>query len=511
MLVYFDPVEKGARTKLYDVNRKRKIHFAGKDFIGDGADPFVRKMEEDEIPKENLPRAMAGGMSSQTAAESLKAFINFAIDKFEARKYILFLVGHGQVVGNDAFLPDDDPISSIKLAELSKILEKFPRNDEPSLQLLFLHSCSMSSIEVAYELKGQAKYMIATQGNTFVNSCPFRQFFKKTLNQVSKVKNPARVRGGNGPNAPAELDVQKLVEKLYFLCMHNSTDFVDAGYSADLVLCNLDPEKLVELRKAIEGLVGQLTKHLGSDPSLVKDLILLAHLESQSFYSENYTDLYDFCACLAQRCENAKTGDEALATDLEKIAKACENITGLLSIVSDPDRSKRFDSVIVHADNFGSQYQYARGFSIYFPWSEPRDTNPTRVESQDALTKSLISSGNAFTNYQTYLFNEEAKAATGDSWAAFLKAYFDATLRAPRLAPSDKNNNLINFGLLNTVETSFMLALREKKRTPELKRTPEEGAPCLCPSIKNYPDFSITVDALEAFRDTSDVEEEEEF
>src|SRR6266496_1827640 len=64
VLLYFDPMEKGVPTQLYDVNRKRKDLFRKRreqnprqplDMIGDGRDPFVRNMKEDLIDASKLP------------------------------------------------------------------------------------------------------------------------------------------------------------------------------------------------------------------------------------------------------------------------------------------------------------------------------------------------------------------------------------------------------------------------------------------------------------------------
>ncbi len=56
-----------------------------------------------------------------------------------------------------------------------------------------------------------------------------------------------------------------------------------------------------------------------NDPTAT-DLIRLAHLESQSYWQENYTDLFDFCSCLWARC-TAATGIQV------DIRKACEGVT----------------------------------------------------------------------------------------------------------------------------------------------------------------------------------------
>src|SRR5436853_1718441 len=84
VLVYFDPSETGAPTRLYNVNQKRKEESKKKTHIGDGKDPFVRSMDEDKIDLTKVtttPRSMLEAMKqglndpdSITAEKSLENF-----------------------------------------------------------------------------------------------------------------------------------------------------------------------------------------------------------------------------------------------------------------------------------------------------------------------------------------------------------------------------------------------------------------------------------------------------
>ena len=319
VLVYFDPMEKGCPTKIYNVNSKRKAYALSqwkknkdypKSLIGDGNDSYIRKMDGDEVNPKNFSTAMGKAMAYpyQTGAhEMLGHFVDYALKNHKARNYMLFLVGHGLIVGRDMFLPDDDPVSAITLEELEGIMKKFKQPKKTPLQLLSLHSCSMSSLEVAYQLRGTANYVIAHQGPAFANSWPYRQLLKKILNTIEREKR----QGGGGARGDEkqqeqsvmnkQIDVETLVENLYYHCLHNATDFLSAGYSADLALCSLQEDKLLRIKEPLQHLVRKLKENL-YESSPIMDLILLAHWESQSFYEENYTDLYDFCLCLSKKC-----------------------------------------------------------------------------------------------------------------------------------------------------------------------------------------------------------------
>jgi len=492
VLCLYDPMEKDAPTQLLDVNFKRRK--AKGTFIGDGADPYVRNMTEDEVDPAEFTPAMhvtVDPSATVTAFESLRSFIEFALQKRPARNYMLILLGHGMIVGNDTFLPDGDTDSAITLKQLKKLCEMFSRDNKTSLRLLGLHSCSMSSIEVAYELKGKADYMLATQGTMFVNGWPYRQLLKKTFNQVK--------------DAPVDYD--ELIGKLYYLCLYNFTDFMTAGYSCDIALCSLYPENFERLKKPLQDLVTVLKKGLTPGVSIVKDLILLAHWDAQSFWSENYTDLWDFCACLAKRCNDAKTGPEIIAL--------CKAVQDALA----PENKRGNPGGIVrYADNFGTEYQFARGLSIYFPWCKPLDDRRATVNSEldfNEATQRQASRRTILKNYEEYDFTSEF----GDksSWLSFLRTYWDDTRRVPRYEPRDAFYNTIKRDLdlsedaaehvYKTAERTFNNGVL--KRTPELKKTPDVGTDCTCPTIKNYPtrrdsdrnvrQFSITPGALGAF------------
>lgn len=532
VIVYFDPMAKGIPTRVYDVNRKRKDSFKRRfpndpelqDRIGDGRDSFVRKFREDQIPNDKLTRAMIGtSAGADDAATSLTNFVKFGIEKFKAEKYILFLVGHGMIIGNDAFLPDEDPVSAITLKDLKLVLENFTSNGTTSLSLLYLHSCSMSSLEVVYQLRGQADYMIATQGPTFVNSVPFRQILKKMLNQVKEVKDNARKKAGvarqnveqavNG----ARVDMNELVRKVFYHSMHNNTDFISVGYSADLVLCDLNREKAERMKKPLQDLVGRLKEHLTPRVSLIKDLILLSHWESQSFYSENYTDLHDFCDCLARRCSDQMlvfADNEPVKAELEKLANECDAVKS--AIIGESE-----GGLVIREENHGTRHPFARGLSVYFPWCEPLEDQRANVklrkkQRQTPPTNDPPEEGNIMSNYNKYDFNEDLKP---HSWGSFLETYFSKTKREEEPTADLFDAKAANMPAFTAIEKAFHEGVSLFKRTPELKRTPEvgsrtpeEGVDCDCPSIKNYPtdpkrntrQFTITRGAFKAFNDDSD-------
>ena len=275
---------------------------------------------------------------------------------YRAKHYAIVLVGHGMVVGNDAFLPDNSPETAITLKQLGEILQDFKRDVDRLylggvVELIGFHSCSMSAVEVVYELKGAARFLMATQGISFVGSWPYRQLMKKILYVIDETKDQ---KDG--------LDVDRSIMSVQRLVLHNSTDFMFSGISADLCLCSLNPEKVYDLSQPLRNLSKALKAGLKS--KRVLELIKLAHLEAQSYWHETYTDLFDFCRCLERKCKPSDPKDPIDPID-KAILVACELVIEKLK------ESNRPDGLIIGSDYFGPLFQYSHGLSVYFPWAAP--------------------------------------------------------------------------------------------------------------------------------------------
>jgi hypothetical protein len=485
VIAQFDPNTVGAPTHIFDVNHIAKLKKPNVAKIGfEANDPFVRNMIEDklwrdqksrdDIPirdkiKKNLPKydppippsdrdpktaAAAGVPPEPSPRDSLDSFLNFCCDNYPARNYILFILGHGLVVGNDIFLLDEHAKEkSLSLKGLGEVLVSFKeqiRRYGAQFQLVGFHSCSVSSIEVAYELQGTANYMLASQSPAFVGSWPYRQILIRMFNDL--------VTEG------ADIDVKKMLVRIFYYCLYNSLDFLLAGYSFDLCLCDLN--RVSDLNGSLQELSRALTAGLADQ--LAKDVILLSHWKSQSYWQETYTDLYDFCLCLSKRCESASNPEGGMPETLQAIYTACGNVMQQLAQGVEGDD----DKLIVRAEFAGPAYQYSHGFSIFFPWSEP---------SEDS---------NIMTQYQGYKFT----GALQPSWHSFLKEYFKETMRESRKSETPPARMLTGREKEEAELNEDMASLIYNGEgtlsgTSALKVTPIEGTggECNCGSIKNYP------------------------
>jgi hypothetical protein len=464
VLAHFDPHERGMPSMIFEINRMER---AGKkkSKIGDNKNPTIRDLAGDQVKPEIVEDECRSRSSSEfddlPADQALTQFLAFCRENYPAEHYMLFLVGHGMIVGRDAFLPDDNPNSGISLVELGSILRDFSeeiREDKEYLELVAMHSCSMSAVEVAYQLKGTAKYMIASEGLSFVGAWPYRQMLQKIFCAIDY----------------GSMNVQDLMKVIHEACLHNGADFIFAGYSSDLCLISLEEKRV----KALNGPIERLTKALqeGLKTERGEDLIKLAHLKSQSFFQEVYTDLYDFCKCLREKCGESKT------RVLAEMSLACKDVIDMLMSESDGPT----DGPIVQADFAGPDCQYSYGLSIYFPWARP---------VEDA-------SEHVIKNYRNYAFVTEL---AGASWLQFLTAYFKTTMRDPlplKDALNDEETKTWNFAAAaykpfgsSGGPTAFTSGALTGKDSPA-----DAGGDFSFSVIKNYPrEFAISKRALKVF------------
>lgn len=490
--------------------------------------------------------------SEPVPREGLSRFIHFALSHHKhAKKHMLILFGHGSAVAGNTFLADNTPPSFLRLKELREVLARhfdarqrpWKEGDEdtaddllteeekkgrPPLDILACDNCMMNGIESAYELRRRVKYMIGSQGLVLALGWPFR----KVLEEVLKNRNA---------------HPKVVAERILRVCARNLLDFSLMDRSSEQSLCDLttlreEPNLTTavrELSRVLQYTLAPDYKTMKVDP-IIRDMVRVARLEAQSYWSETFVDLYDFCLLLLERCNDFKTMEVNLprrlsTSETPRKAKrsradkeAPDSVVGL-------DIIDRFE-VIANACNevlealksgrkfvlcsyyIGPDSQYSNGVSIYFPWTLPEDPiifeqeddtgsgggyglswraverargrierrvqdelrNPSR-RSDPPSDYNLIT---AFDEYKTYEF----AMPTGGDWAAFLTIFFKATLRNVRRFDVKYNK---------TDRKDVFLEEERLRERPFFNPSPvdlqksssdvDSETDCSCPTIKNYP------------------------
>jgi hypothetical protein len=615
VIAQFDPHGANLPVHIFEVNGIEKLEHENKANIGfEPGDSYVRNLVVDklwdsrgkerirnEMKKRKLsytgPVPFPGMMEEDEPKESLTRFLEFCHKRFPARHYMLFLLGHGQVVGGNVFLFDEHGKrtktgiagpGSLQLKELGEVLTNFKKRISrvAEFELVAFHCCSMSSVEVAYELKDTANYMLAAQGPMYVGSLPYRQILIRLFNDLGRspfseddLKHNKMIDNllqgetcetfdfmraqfnGNGmrqdlknhvvgqvprdalvakmadkfsevlakeklydelPKSPAlrklikeykpqatngdylkwvnrqlllsglgaeaktaysKINIKRLLISIFDYCVFNNYDFQLAGYSSDLTLCDL--RKVGMLKVRIRNLVKALTSSLkaasaANDPRIA-DLLVLAHWQAQSFYEEKYTDLYDFCFCLKERCQRV-SGE--LPRHTTALIKAADDVMEALRRVPKEGEGQVDDRLIVRSEPSGPAYQYAHGFSIYFPWSEPINDNTWDHQ------------------YSKFKFNYAT------AWRSFLESYFEKTRRLPQEDEGDQRDPCelpkglpesllflfedMNTGKFYDYDGQLKIGSKDPLGGGKSGSLDPVGSDCECGSIKNYPRVSHT-------------------
>lgn len=512
VVAYFDPQTAGTPTHVFDINAIDKRENQKPRIGFNPNDPFVRNLMLDKVwgnekgrdgktkisesiqqllvkPRPNSRRqepvsGLPGDSDTGGPTASLKKFLKFCASEYKADHYMLFILGHGLVVGDDVFLFDEHAQKhSVTLKELATVLRTFKDRQikGSKFELVSFHACSMSSLEVAYELQGTANYMLASQSPAFVGSWPYTQILIRLFNDLKRGK------------ASTEENIDVMLRKIFFYVLKNSTDFMLAGYSFHLCLSDL--RKVEKIKVPLNTLVAELTQ--GMHDPIVTNLILLAHWKSQSYFAENYTDLYDFCACLEDYCRDSiDLVKDSTASALQNLQYACRGVQDALEKKSARDYP---DNPVILSEFAGPDSQFSHGFSIFFPWSRPTsDRTIMKEKEKDGKTE-----------YERYKFQE-----TG--WFDFLKQYWsrdNGTMRSSHKDEVEKNKARRAGGAIKKIKPLTGKARLRANKANLLedmaslmfnadgllnnqgalnggsgKTTPPDptGDECTCGSIKNY-------------------------
>jgi hypothetical protein len=550
VLAYYDPNTRNTPSHIFEVNLVNRLKAGNRPRIGfEANDPFIRNLvldklwstePEDMQARERIqqslnPKRRDGRprhkfieydpptpppefSSEQPPAKSLAGFLDFCWTEYPAQHYMLLILGHGLVVGNDIFLLDENtrgtgtgsPANAnpptgakpndatqapatqglgqvpedhaLSLKTLGDILREFTtKKIGKKLDLIGFHSCSMSGLEVAYEIQDSAHYMLASQGPAFVGSWPYKQMLIRVFNDLGGAPARGATRGRKAVS-DGEDGLKGMFKRIFSYCAFNSFDFQLAGYSFDVALCDLskleDPKAEKDITARLKALTAALTDGLADD--FVKGLILLAHWDAQSFWLEQYIDLYDFCRCLNARFDlykNVTSPPPVVST----IRDACDDMIAAL----EAGKGRRDDRLIVRSSFVGPAYQYSHGLSVYFPWAVPDD-------------------GSFLNRYKGYKFahgTADGKVGEEDhtGWFSFLDQYFKATIRATRseeegiakgLKGAAPDKGPLDASLLELLQGIANSAFSGDGQLGKKGPDDPTGDVCDCPSIKNYPGFT---------------------
>ncbi len=341
LVAQFDPPGKGIGTKRYDFTGvganttvMTKAEAGLEEFeIGDLTDEQKQRTVFISPTKRIIRRPIEENFADSAVLED---FVGKAIKRYPAKHYLVILSGFGNGP-TGGLLTDENPRGSMSISTLKKALENIKNGftehltAEPQgeIDILGLDSCLMSMAEVAYELSGTVRYLVASEGTIPGTGWPYRQILEN-FNPTE----PEEVAGGISDN---------------FLRFYS--DYIISGVSVDQSVCNLAYAKSLESAtyKLVKALADELPNGEWALKEQFIDRLTLAHWKAQSYRFEQHVDFWDFCACLKASLTDA--------AEEKELKNACEKVMAAVA------------TVVLKTDYVGAAFQHSHGLSVYFPWS----------------------------------------------------------------------------------------------------------------------------------------------
>jgi Clostripain family len=408
LLVYFDSAVRLFQPKFYDILNNEAI---------DVRDSSTFRVLQPIAPLEpNM-------QENSSSKNSIINFVKWCVEEknHKAKNYALFLSGHSNAFDEVTLLRDNSSkevlsIPELKdtLVEVNKIINE-NKEGQRTLDIIGFDSCVMNLIEIAYQFNGLAKYMIASQGETPIAGFDYGQILKKTL----LVPNRSRT-------------AESLVGQIVVDFMDQQKDYLEGGRSADLSALKL--ENTNSVIKSIEELFNLLAKLLTKNiddyfsPELlapfsqeqsetikiliqqqINKSILSAHWNCQTHWFDQAVDISDFCQKLFDDIDflNFLLSQfdsphlKVFNVITEDIRKDCQNVIDNVG------------QYVIASGSCGADFQFARGVSLFFPWS-------IKAYRELAMPYSKL---------------DFARNA-GKSWVTFLENYlFDSLKRVKKINP----------------------------------------------------------------------------
>jgi len=121
-------------------------------------------------PKGRRDWALGPAHDGSSRVEELASLLDWVARSTDARRVMIAILGHAghleQLSPDDASKSpegDGSPPTWMRIDELAPVLESFRARLRGEVELLFLQECAKASVEVAYELRGAARYLLASQ------------------------------------------------------------------------------------------------------------------------------------------------------------------------------------------------------------------------------------------------------------------------------------------------------------------------------------------------------------
>lgn len=223
--------------------------------------------------------------------------------------------------------------------ELKQAFEHIEQMLDQKVAILGMDACLMSMAEIAKQVSGSVRLMVASEEVIPDKSWPYNRILQRLLEAAQA-----------GPVQPEEL--AKLIVDEYISCYQASEDPVT------LSACRL--EKIDDLGGGLDELGRALTDLMKNET--LRRAVSKARRETQMFLFREYVDLFDFCERLLETLKEERF--QALPND-GAATRAAEEIMDVIG-----RNGGKASDFVLHCGSTsgeGGILKRAHGVSIYFP------------------------------------------------------------------------------------------------------------------------------------------------
>ena len=277
-------------------------------------------------PGKRQPQPVPPGDTNTGDPKVLGRFIRWAHEKHTAEHYMLVLWGHAYRFAFGYYRnPETLAVDGLNFCEVSDLLKKFKAEGMggKDIDIVGFDACDVSSVEIAYQVRHVAKYLIGSQIGVPLPGWKYDEVLGKLTT------NP-----DIGPADLGAFIVRRFVRN--YDKGPSSLTMLDLGKASEL------PDTLRELVKAFHGLAGN---------SQELERVRTLFNQSQVMPGKPFVDLADLCLNLSRHCNSPA------------VKKNAALIGDLLIRTSNP-------FVAEHGKN-SHQTAKLQGVNIYAPHVEP--------------------------------------------------------------------------------------------------------------------------------------------
>jgi hypothetical protein len=229
--------------------------------------------------------------------------------------------------GERAIAFDDGSGHSLDAIELGRVVAQAARELGRPLDLVGMNACQMSSVEVAYQLRGSAEVYVASEEDMPVHGWPYNEIFARLAAE---------------PAMDAATLGKLVVERYCGFFRANPLPWGQGGLPAGVTLSAIRLDGIPRLASAAQALATTLRDQIAS----ASDAVWAAHGQAHKFKFQLY-DLASFCRALAAQADTpavasaardalAALEDAALLLARDQVGAAYDDTGGLTTYLLPP-------------------------------------------------------------------------------------------------------------------------------------------------------------------------------